>query len=119
MTNSDNNRPETIAEFLTCTRCKGRRWMAQELAAEAMAAKELSIDQRRAVTVSIIEFRDLNKNLQAGQQWTVAYVVRDVCMDCGNEQVIRLEKTRGRAVMRSGIALPKDFMPPRGQGMGG
>ena len=69
----------------------------------------MTADQKRAVSVSIIEFRNMQKHLKIGDSWTVGFVVRDVCKKCGNEQVVRLEKSRGRAVFNaSHLLMPQN-----------
>ncbi len=98
-------------EFLKCRNCGAETWYMQGLCNQAKNEGRLEEGQKTGASVAQIEVRDRNKQLKVGDVWDVAIIVKDICMECGNEQVIRLEQTKGRAVMRSGLAMPNMQIP--------
>lgn len=103
---------EVVREFLQCRGCGKRgRWYFQEEVKRAKERGDLSPTQKRGMKVYAVEMREMDKPLTVGQEWTKVYAIEDTCTACGFVQVIRHERSIGKAVMRSGLVAAAEAPP--------
>ena len=106
-----------VKEFKRCTKCKGTKWFVQEMRDESAKYGAVPEDFKAALTVRSVQLISDKSPHKVGDNFITAIAISDVCMGCGHEQVVRLEKAKGQVVMRMPGIESKIAVPGNGSGL--